>query len=49
MSRIFFRCRVCREEREAVIVVEKEAYLQVTCERGHTQFIERREARFMDV
>ncbi|MEM0445290.1 MAG: hypothetical protein QXO86_04870 [Nitrososphaerota archaeon] len=48
MSKILFRCRVCRDEREAVIVVEKGEYLQVTCERGHTQFIARREARFTD-
>ncbi|MCS7146522.1 MAG: hypothetical protein RMJ28_04225 [Nitrososphaerota archaeon] len=45
MPRIIFRCRFCREERVAVVAVEKGEYLQVTCERGHTQFIRRREAR----
>jgi hypothetical protein len=45
MPRIFFKCIICREEREAVIVFEKGEYLQVTCERGHTQFINKKEAR----
>ncbi|MEM0483006.1 MAG: hypothetical protein QXM16_09030 [Nitrososphaerota archaeon] len=45
MPGIFFRCRICREEREAVMVLEKDGYLQVTCERGHTQFIDKRDAR----
>jgi len=45
VARIIFRCMFCREEREAAVILERGDLLQVTCERGHTQFIRRSDAK----